>query len=226
MEIVIGTSVLISAYKIERFQKGVIEYFNAHGRKSLPWRLTRDPWKILLSELLLRKTTANQVIPVYSQLAELGLKKLSVIKKARLEKILLPIGLYKERTSIIKAAAKEVNRAGEVELSNIDFLQNLPGVGWYSFNTVRCFAFGDALPALDRNMIRILGRVFSITSEKTRPHTDKKLWKLAELFVPKGQAKEYNWGILDLAAALCRPQKPLCEDCPLQNICDYALRKE
>jgi A/G-specific adenine glycosylase len=83
-------------------------------------------------------------------------------------------------------------------------------------------AFGEKKPGLDRNMIRVLERVFSISSEKARPHTDRELWAAAEEIMPEKKTKDYNWGVMDLAAEICRPRNPKCKKCPLEVICDYA----
>ncbi|RMG36589.1 MAG: A/G-specific adenine glycosylase [Methanobacteriota archaeon] len=212
----------ISAEKISSFQHLAAEFFNIYGRKDLKWRKTSDPWKILLAEILLRKTTARQVIPVYTELEVLSLRELADIPEEILENILKPLGIYRERARLIKKTAQIVLEAGIDKLEDEQFLLSLPGIGPYAANAVLCFAFDKAKPALDRNMIRIIERVFSIQSSKSRPHTDKRLWYFAEKLVPDKEPKFFNWGILDLSDMLCRPRNPKCPECPLTHICDFA----
>jgi A/G-specific adenine glycosylase len=203
------------------FQYRVVEYYEQHGRKNLPWRLTSNPWKILLAEMLLRKTTARQVLPIYEVLSIIDTDALAVMRRAKLEDILKPIGIYRERAKLIIAAAKKVSEAGTEELVKEEFLTTIKGAGPYAVNTVLCFAEGHQRPALDSNMIRILERVFKIKSVKRRAHTDSELWKVAGEIVPQDKAREYNWGILDLGALVCKSRGPICEECCLNDMCFY-----
>lgn len=208
-------------YNTGLFRHEVINYYQEFGRMNLPWRQTANPWKILLSEMLLRKTTAKQVENVYQKLSQLNISELGKMKKIELERILYPLGIYRERARLLKDVSQRISSTPDFRYSDERTLLALPGVGQYSANAVLCFAFNEPKPALDRNMIRVMERVFSIKSEKERPHTDKRLWKTAEMMVSIERPKEYNWGILDISAAVCRPNTPLCENCPLMEICDY-----
>ena len=211
----------ISELKIKYFQKGVSDYYQTNGRKSVPWRKTKDPWRVLIAEILLRKTTAGQVEPIYKILCKKSPVGLTKISNKELQKVLLPLGIHKERARLLKIIAEEVNKIGKKSLRNEDFLKSLPGVGPYATNTVLCFAFGEPKPALDRNMIRILERVFLIKSDRPRPHTDPWLWEISGEIVPLDNPKHYNWGVLDLASELCRPKNPKCSECPLLKICHF-----
>jgi A/G-specific adenine glycosylase len=207
--------------KILRFQKIIVGYFNLKGR-NFSWRKTNDPWKILMSEILLRKTTAKQAYLIYEKISTMTPGQFIKIDIKKLSKKLEYLGMQNERAKLFKKIAQMVKDNGEKELENEDFLESLPGVGPYSRNAVLCFAYSKPLPTLDRNMIRILERVFSIVSKKSRPHTDKELWEIASDLVPVDSCKEYNWGVIDISAEFCRPKKPKCNYCPLNKICDYA----
>lgn len=213
----------ISEKKARSFAKKIANFYDYCGRKDLPWRKTRDPWKILLAELLLRKTSAQQVEPIYRQLSELSPLELAALDRTVLEDYLRPIGIYRERARLISSAAGQAAQQGESLFQDENKLSMIAGVGPYAVNAVQCFAYGKPKPALDRNMIRVLERVFSLKSEKVRPHTDRDLWRAAEGIVPKDEPEKYNWGVLDLSAALCRPRNPICVECPINNICDYGM---
>lgn len=103
-------------------------------------------------------------------------------------------------------------------------LMSLPLVGEYTANAVLCFAFGEELPLVDTNVIRIVSRVFSLSSKKKRPHTDAGLWKFVEEIIPNGKAREFNLAILDFGDSLCLATSPKCSICPMLNICDYGSR--
>lgn len=207
--------------KIRVFQKKILEYWHQHGRKHLPWRLTRDPWMILLAEMLLRKTTSKQAQALFSRLRVFSLDGIISMELAELEHILKPIGLYKVRAAQLKEAARALLEASDDDLKSDQFLRSLPGVGLYISNMVRCGAFGHAEPALDTNMIRIIQRVFNWQSSRRRPREDRKLWEFAKTLVPKVNSREYNWGVLDLGAAVCTHRSPKCSECPLSEICSF-----
>lgn len=213
-------SYCVDASKISKFQQTVLAYWRAHGRKELPWRRTTDPWKILVAEVLLRKTTAAQVSQVFEGIANRSPLQLAHIDEAHLQQLLRPLGLYRLRAQQLQRIAEAVKRAESDQLRNVDFLRSLPGVGRYASNAVLCFAFREPKPALDTNMIRVIERVFSISSDRSRPRTDPQLWEFAERLVPKEQCREYNWGILDLGNSLCLARNPKHELCPMKSICN------
>ena len=206
----------------KQFQESIVLYYERDGRHDLPWRKTKDPWLIMLAEMLLRKTAAVQVQPVYLELSTKSPNEIALMSLSDLEILLNPLGIYKERAVLIKQAAEIASDVEKEKFRSTEFLGSIKGVGPYNINAVLCFAFGEPKPALDRNMIRILDRVFSLKSEKSRPHTDKLLWEKASLFVPIDNPKDYNWGVLDLSSALCRPNSPKCSHCPLNAVCDYS----
>ena len=210
--------------KIRHFREKASRYYLQHGRKNLPWRKPQSAWQVLIAEMLLRKTTVTQALPVYEQLKDLAPHEVRDLPLADLETMLQTLGIHRERARLLKLVGERVSDEGVEQLSDRDFLRSLPGVGRYAASMVLSTFFSHREPALDRNMIRVLGRVFSIRSNKSRPHTDRELWKAATEIAPRTGTAEFNWGILDLSAALCRPRNPHCTDCPLETICDYAAR--
>lgn len=129
--------------------------------------------------------------------------------------------MWRKRAQLIKNFAQAAMEQGGKIPSEKEKLLELPGVGLYSANAVRCFAFGSDEPLVDTNMIRVLKRVFSIRSSKKREREDESMWKLAHSLIPKGRAKELNLSILDFADSICRFRDPKCSICPLSSICDY-----
>lgn len=206
--------------RVTEFQERVVAYWHAHGRKELPWRKTTDPWSVLVAEILLRKTTARQVAEVFDSIADQPPVELARNDEAQLQSTLRPLGLYRLRAQQLQATAQMVAQSEPDQLSDPAFLQSLPGVGRYACNAVLCFAFGQPKPALDTNMIRVIERVFSFSSDRSRPRTDPQMWEFAEALVPEERCREYNWGILDLGNEVCAARNPKHELCPLKSICD------
>lgn len=210
----------INLQKLRRFQGEMIRFYKEKGRK-FPWREdAENPWMILLAELLLRKTTAEQVEKVYLVLREYAPCMIATMKLQILSDMLKPLGIHRERARLIKQIAIRICEQNKVPEDKKELLK-LPGVGEYTANAVLCVSYGVPLPMMDRNMIRVLSRVFGIKSKKPRPHTDRYLWKFAEKLVPSNNCRDFNWGVLDFASLICRARKPLCVKCSLKDICEY-----
>jgi len=203
--------------KAELFRQKIIEFYFRNGRRDLPWRKNPAPWRILLAELFLRKTTVAQVANIFSKLENLEPKRLCCTPVEEIQEILRPLGIYKVRSSQIRSIACAVAKEPEL-LQSKDRLLTLPGVGEYTANAVLCFAFSKPAPLVDTNVARILCRVFGI-HPKARPHTDKKLWELAKTLLPSKLFREYNWGLIDFGSTVCLARKPLCKECCIKEIC-------
>jgi A/G-specific adenine glycosylase len=206
-------------------QNALLTYWKMSGRKDLPWRRTQDPWKILLTEVLLRKTTSGQAVRVYDVISVLSPEQICSMPESELHGILKPLGLYRVRAAQLKKTAAAVEKAGTNALQDPEFLESLPGIGRYIRNAVLCFGYGLPKPALDTNMIRVIQRVYDYKLERSRAREDKKLWQFAETLVPKKKCREYNWAVLDLAAAICTARNPKCSECPLLPLCCFGSKE-
>jgi len=206
---------------IIQFRKNALRYWDENGRKNLPWRLTRDPWKVLIAEVLLRKTTSRQAEHIYNKISSFTPYQICSLRNCELEDLLRPIGMFRVRAKQLSAIAKAVADAGVEEIKNQEILESLPGVGQYIKNAVLCFAFGRPKPALDTNMIRVMQRIFGFVSRRSRPRDDPELWQFTETVVPEAECREFNWGVLDLASAVCQPKIPKCDVCSMKKICNY-----
>lgn len=190
-----------------------------------PWRNTKNRYRILLSELLLKKTTRTQVAGEWKNIIKQcnsfeGIQKCNLKK---LKKTLRPLGLENTRSKNLKELSKIILKKykGKVPDKKSD-LMFLPGVGPYTANAVLCFAFGHDVSMLDTNITRVLKRVFGYRTKKSRERIDKSLWEFAESLPPKGKAKEFNYAILDFASDVCSAKNPKCDACPARKICAYA----
>lgn len=212
--------------KVEQFQERLLAYGQMHGRHKLPWRQTRDPWRLLLAEILLRKTTSGQAQEVYERIKDFTPNDIVQMPLATLETLLQPIGLYKIRATGLKTIAELLTDMPLEVLQSDEFLRSLPGVGRYISNSVRCSAFNDPAPALDTNMIRVVQRVFGWTSQRKRAREDSALWAFADTLVPIEYSRAFNWAVLDFGAAICTARLPKCGDCFLNDICCYFQQRQ
>jgi A/G-specific adenine glycosylase len=173
--------------------------------------------------MMLQKTDSRKVLAVYpSFVRRYGTPcKLAYapLRDVRNEIRLLGIS---DRARRLKASARTIleNYHGQVPSNRKDLLRLL-GVGDYIANAVLCFAYARDVALLDTNVIRVLGRVFSVRSSKPRARTDGKLWGFAARLVPEGKAIRYNRAVLDFAALVCTARDPRCRECPVNSLCNY-----
>lgn len=201
--------------------KDLISWWQTHHRE-FPWRRNRTPYKILIAEILLHRTQASQVAPVFATFLQNypDLRRLSSASAADLHQLLDPLGL-RWRTDLLLKMVKILSAkyGGKIPSDRIE-LESLPGVGHYIAAAVRCFAFGLPEPILDTNTVRVVGRLFGvkITDGSRR---SKKFKDLYEQIMERERPPEFNFAMLDLASLICKPAKPLCHVCPLMNMCEF-----
>lgn len=209
--------------RIQEFVSRLLAWRRKH-RRSFPWRETRNPYRVLVAELMLHRTKAQQVVPVYRSFIE-NYPTPEALADTTVERIrseISSLGLEYRATRLKKIAKILVDHYGGQVPSDFKSLRQLPGVGAYIANAVLCFAFGRDRPLLDTNVIRVIHRVFSIPIPPDS-HKKKKLWDLMERIVPHDEAREFNLAILDLGALICKARKPEHDKCPLKDICDLNL---
>lgn len=212
----------VDSEKKKVFLKKLFQWHKKNYR-NFSWRQSRNPYHILLAEIMLQKTDANKVEKIFN----LFIKKYpspKSLSKARLSQIqgyFDHLGIRK-RASRVKDLSKDlVNRYNSTVPMNIKELKSLPGVGDYISNAVLCFSLNKNNPLIDTNFIRILDRVFSIRSLKSRARTDNELWKIIANIIPKNNGREFNLAILDFAALVCKARNPDHKNCPMKEICSY-----
>jgi len=221
---------LLSLPNLKEFSRRIVEWYRKFGSHHLPWRNVKSPWGVLVASFLLRKTTVKQVERVYEEFMRRYPDPEAVCRadEGEIKELLTPLGMEHRRSRLIKELAEEVVEkfGGEIPLSREE-LKKLPGVGDYISSEVLLVASGMPEPLLDRNMIRVIERVFGVKSSKPRPHTDRNLWSFARTLVPRNpeEAKAFNYGVLDFARDICQARKPRCGACFLADICIYYKKR-
>jgi len=219
----------VNEEKVEYFRTRVIEFYLKHGRR-WPWREIKDPYVVLVTELLLQKTTATQVAKVFSSFFSRfpTVKTLAIASESEIEDAIAKLGLRK-RSRFLKEVAEHVVRefGGRIPDNRGDLLK-LKGVGMYTANAVLCFAYDKCVPVVDRNVARVLRRYFGIEGNKPA-YRDSDLWRFAERIMPTSMCREFNYGLIDLGATVCTATSPRvsrvpkCYECPLNDMCSYYL---
>jgi A/G-specific adenine glycosylase len=195
----------------------------AKNHRNFPWRNKTDPYQILIAEIMLQRTKADQVVPVYEDfLREFPtIRDLNQATLEQIQKYFARLGLF-WRSSLVKKMADEIVARFNGKIPAVrDDLLSIPAVGDYVADAVLAFAYGQDFSVVDANVCRVIGRVFGLEYKKEarRKPIFKKVLKA---HLPKGKAKEFNWAIIDLASLICIPKKPICWKCPLNGICRYA----
>ncbi len=194
----------------------------------LPWRNTRDPYRIWLSEIMLQQTQVSTVIPYYERFLETypTVHDLAAASQDELLKQWEGLGYYSRARNLHTAAKQIVSEYNGQLPTNADELQRLKGIGRYTAGAIASIAFGEAVPVLDGNVIRVFTRLFDIADDVRQQNTQKHLWQIAEELikaVPEGRAGDYNQALMELGRTICKPQNPLCERCPIAEHC-FALK--
>ena len=216
----------IDRSRAEAFRKKLIEWYERHGDKSLPWRSTSDPWAVLVAALLLRKTTVAQVLRIFEDFLKKypAPRALLSASEEEVRELIRPLGIEHQRARHLKELAEQIEEkfGGKIPLARKE-LKKLPGVGDYTASEVLLASCNQPEPLLDRNMIRVLERVLGVKSAKKRPHTDPMMWSFARTLVPDdpAEARAFNYGVLDFARKICTASKPLCGECAIKDLCEH-----
>jgi A/G-specific adenine glycosylase len=216
---VLGVEIAVS--DAVRFRRRILAWWHAH-RRHFPWRETTDPYRVLLAEVLLQKTDAPKVVPVYLD-AVSKFPTLLVLAHAdprRLRRTLAPLGLHYRAERLRRMARGFVARFGAVP-ADFMALRSVPGVGRYIASAVCSQAFGQRRAVLDTNVVRVLERCFGIRSDRARARDDPRVWDVAQRLLPRraSDAARWNWALLDFAAVCCRARSPDHEACPVHAQC-------
>jgi A/G-specific adenine glycosylase len=204
----------------EHFRTELARWGRSH-RRSFPWRETGDPFRVLVTEVLLQRSRGRTVASVYERLFERW-PSANELARARVDSIaalIRPIGLVR-RAGTLRSLARAVTELGGVPRT-LQGLLELPGVGPYAANATLAVGFGQRVAVVDGVTARVYRRYFGLEGYAPAS-TDPDLWNLVREVMPRRNVREWNWAVLDLAAAICLPKIPRCDRCPLQARCAWS----
>lgn len=207
--------------KKARFRRSLLAWFRRSARE-LPWRRTRDPYKVWLSEVLLQQTRVQTALPYYQRFVEAfpTVHALAEAKEERVLKLWEGLGYYSRARNLHRAAKTIVRDLGGDFPTTADEWQKIPGVGRYTACAIASIVFGESVPVVDGNVKRILSRVFNIAECIDDAKTQRLLWAIARKLVPRASPGDFNQALMEFGSRICKPRSPGCEDCPLSKICD------
>ncbi len=199
----------------------LIEWYPTHHRE-LPWRATRDPYAIWISEIMLQQTRVAAVIPYYERfLKELpNVASLAAVDDDRLNRLWQGLGYYSRARNLKKAANEVLLRfAGRMPQTYEDLL-SLSGIGSYTAGAIASIAYGERVPAVDGNVLRVYARVMNDPSDIGDPAMKRRVFERLKADMPN-DAGMFNQAMMELGATVCVPNgQPLCGSCPLASVCE------
>jgi len=193
----------------------------AKNQRKLPWRQSRNPYHIWVSEVMLQQTQVDTVIPYYHRFLSRfpTLESLAAASLQDVLKVWENLGYYSRARHLHHAAMQIVaDRGGKIP-GTYDGLIRLPGVGPYIAGAILSIAFGQRVPAVDGNIRRVISRLFFIPEPMDRITTQRQIHDLVEDMIPENAPEVFNQALMDFGATICTPGKPDCNKCPLQDMC-------
>jgi len=207
--------------KIRRaFHDNLMAWYDAN-RRDLPWRRTRDPYAIVVSEYMLQQTQVATVIPYYLRWLD-AFPDWAALARAGESGVLKSwegLGYYRRARFLHQLAKHVAGPLGGQLPRDAAALRELPGIGPYMAGAVASIAFGRKTPLVDGNVERVFARVFALSDPTGQTATKKKMWDIAEKLLPAERCGDFNQALMELGATVCTPRNPRCLLCPLEKAC-------
>ncbi|MEZ4790688.1 MAG: A/G-specific adenine glycosylase [Flavobacteriales bacterium] len=202
------------------FSKALLPWYREHKRP-LPWRASRDPYRIWLSEVILQQTRVDQGTAYWHRFVERypRVQDLAGASEDEVLRLWQGLGYYSRARNLRMAAQQVVERHKGRFPADHAALLTLKGVGDYTAAAIASMAFGLAEPVVDGNVYRVLARVFGIATPIDSTAGRKEFRALAASLLPKDEPGEHNQAVMELGALVCTPREPACEECPLRSRC-------
>jgi A/G-specific adenine glycosylase len=210
----------IAPKTIRAYHRSLLRWYSSNGR-DLPWRRTRDPYAVLVSEFMLQQTQVGTVLPYYKNWLRRFPNFAALARASETEVLHAWQGLgYYARARNLHSTAKQVTDRYRGRFpESIEQMQLLPGVGKYTARAVATFAFDQLVAIVEANTSRVLARLFNLRIPIDSASGQNSLWRYAASLVPRKSSAAYNSALLDLGALICLPRKPKCGICPVKKFC-------
>jgi A/G-specific adenine glycosylase len=214
----LGMKAAINPGDTVKFRRHLLRWFHDHQR-TLPWRGESDPYRILVSEIMLQQTRVAVVEDRYKKFVAQfpSAERLSRAKEETVLAAWSGLGYYR-RARALHRAAKEVVRRGKFPRTATELME-LPGVGRYTAAAVASIAFGEPVAVVDGNVKRVLERVLTRKGNTAKPMVDGDYWKIAGELLDPRRPGDFNQAMMELGALVCLPAQPLCDACPVSPLC-------
>ena len=203
------------------FSSLILTWYQQHKR-DLPWRRTKDPYFIWLSEIILQQTRVDQGLPYYLKFAEEfpTLQDLAAADEARVLRLWQGLGYYSRARNMHKCARLLMDEYSGQFPASYQQLMNLPGIGRYTAAAIVSLSFDRAVPTIDGNVYRVLARVFGVKADISQSATFKIFFELAEKLIDPKNPGDFNQAMMEFGAIGCTPKRPTCLNCIFDTTCE------
>lgn len=211
--------------KITRFSDRLLSWYDAHGRKTLPWQLNKTPYRVWLSEIMLQQTQVATVIDYFNRFIETfpTVFELANADTDRVLALWTGLGYYARARNLHKTALMVVEQYNGKFPKTREALETLPGIGRSTAAAICALAHHQAETILDGNVKRVFARLHGVAGWPGEKTVLNQLWEIALKYTPKSRNADYTQALMDLGATLCKPKNPECSRCPFQKNCIAAL---
>jgi A/G-specific adenine glycosylase len=191
------------------------------SKRDLPWRQTRDPYAILVSEIMLQQTQAAIVVPYYNRWLRQfpTIRSLAAATESEVLHAWEGLGYYARARNLQRCAKTIVKKFGGGFPNDPNELKSLPGIGRYTANAITIFAFDKSMPIVEANTARVLSRLFNVRAPIDSTSGRHKLWGASAKLVPQKGARDFQNAMMDLGALICTARNPRCQVCPVKKFC-------
>jgi len=205
---------------LPRLRRRLVAWYGRHAR-DLPWRGSRDAYRVWISEIMLQQTTVVAVVPYFERfLARFpDVAALAVADEQDVLRLWEGLGYYSRARNLHKAARLVVERHAGRFPEDVGALQELPGVGRYTAGAIASFAYDRRAPIVEANTLRLYARLLGYRGDPRSSAGQKILWEFAERVLPRDRPGRFNQALMDLGAKVCTPVEPDCASCPVQSCC-------
>ena len=205
----------------EQFGAAVVDWYDRHGRKDLPWQQGITPYRVWVSEIMLQQTQVSTVLGYFDRFMD-ALPTVEALANADEDEVLhlwTGLGYYSRARNLHKTAKLIVGKHGGEFPRDVEQLSELPGIGRSTAGAIASLSMGLRAPILDGNVKRVLARYVAQQGYPGEPKVAKQLWEVAERLTPQNRVNHYTQAMMDLGATLCTRSKPSCLLCPLKAGC-------
>ncbi len=215
------------AKKPKNLQVALLKWYDL-AKREMPWRKTRDPYLIWISEIMLQQTQVKTVIPYFKRWVREfpTIQSLAKASESKVLKLWEGLGYYSRARNLRKSAQLVVDQFSGKVPDTVKDIMVLPGVGRYTAGAILSIAYEKKVPVLDGNVKRILSRLFRLRENGVSTPSQRLLWKVAEEILPEKRIGDFNQALMELGATVCLPSKPSCLFCPLQTYCQAKINSE
>jgi len=209
-----------SAAQRQTLRRRLLAWYAKHARE-LPWRRSRDPYRVWVSEIMLQQTQVATVRDYFVRFIEVfpNVRELAAADERQVLRLWEGLGYYRRARQLHAAAQRLVIQHGGQFPRTVDELRELPGIGRYTAGAIASIAFGQRAPILETNTVRLLSRLIGYRDDPRSPTGQRILWQVAEEILPRENAAQFNQALMEVGSLVCTPSEPCCDTCPLSAIC-------